>query len=1246
MMTPPSKSWHRRMAGFISNQEDVNIKRRLRVNHGTFTQNPLLHLMCQNERSSTASSQVIECDSSEDSERIGNKRQQDFIDQDQETPTSHCSAQLLGSDDEQHPEDGTISEFDSSEEGLSADKHGCEYKEDTAMVAELQNIESPAVSEDVNMKIDTHCTRKGSDWLKCIRLKTPQKRLTPSPPEDSAKKRKNQFVKGGLAEKLHKLQCSESSALSFWKHSMAHRPTDAKRSASTMHIKVLQLECIYSIYFAVCQRVISKNHVSVDIQNRDAMHNNKVASTASAKEISCEATADLERTAHHASDAKQHFSEELMQTEDHTAVTLKMLNPTHVETDVNGHVQINNSPVFGSCDSKSNQISPVHISSSPIFSSCDSKHNQNFNVQGSSSLLFGSHNSKSVTNVPFQGSSSSILSSRDGKSNKNLHVQGSSSPIFGSCDGKINQSAHVQGSGSPVFGSCDGKGNQNAHVQESSSPTFGSCDGKGNQNAHVQESSSPTFGSCDGKGNQNAHVQESSSPTFGSCDGKGNQNAHVQESSSPTFGSCDGKGNQNAYGPRVGYPVDVGTPTCNILKESATEQNPNISYITNDSRVRCKRKVQRNLAAEISRGIDGEEQATSALLPSEVMCQDSTDNEKDCPASSHRKIESDLLDTSYALESLAHGDSCEITELACDKTDVSPVGEAEELLVLFMKIKGLQLKIKAGSIIKIHPPWQQLRGNKLGKPVILCTNFSETVRYEDVPEVSPKQTLEFLWKCPCRQDINIPPEYCPASLSTAWITPMVSSVPRTSSCKADEQDVLNQSQHLETIDNSQVNYMQHSPLTMLESIERSPVGAGASGLCITGKVCRVFCQSCPDVPGMSPSYGESRKLLNIQERRIRWALLLEDSAGMCCELQLSTSLLIDQCWQHLLAEGEGQSFLFTRLRIVARTTAERHPQLFSVIRKVADSESSLSSNKGQAPSQDFCYMLTATPGESKCQRRDTSAANFHETKVSFLQQADGSMSRYSVCVRVVHSDMRTLYCIDASTHSTTAGYVKVHLREACHIPTSVIRSLSEGHEHAIVLRDLCQYKDGTTGDGYSRVLLAVDKPPCSEFECAVGSTIIRDTTLSVLKLPTITMESKDMDLVMVSGTIVGADEDTAFSWPVCNGCGSETLKADPTGSFLFCETCNRGITEPIIKMKLDVFLDLSGIVTCSPVVVQLQQKTIETVLPPGVQTEGYELDGILGRQIGPLNCFVKACPAASVVVGVPAQRWLLVECRS
>ncbi|XP_014792369.1 PREDICTED: DNA repair-scaffolding protein [Calidris pugnax] len=99
--------------------------------------------------------------------------------------------------------------------------------------------------------------RPASEWLRSAQalLHTPGKQVGKAPraPADSAKKRK--LLRGGLAERLCRLQNRERSAISFWRHqciSDARIPSD---TSGVLIVKILEVfeEC--TIQVAICQQL-------------------------------------------------------------------------------------------------------------------------------------------------------------------------------------------------------------------------------------------------------------------------------------------------------------------------------------------------------------------------------------------------------------------------------------------------------------------------------------------------------------------------------------------------------------------------------------------------------------------------------------------------------------------------------------------------------------------------------------------------------------------------------------------------------------------------------------------------------------------------------------------------------------------------------------------------------------------------------------------------------------------------------
>ncbi|CAM2106598.1 unnamed protein product [Caretta caretta] len=100
--------------------------------------------------------------------------------------------------------------------------------------------------------------RSASDWLKSAQalLQTPKKQSekTSRTPEDSAKKRK--LLRGGLAERLNRLQNRERSAISFWKHQcVSEYKTSSGGKSGVLIVKILEVQEECAMQVALCQQL-------------------------------------------------------------------------------------------------------------------------------------------------------------------------------------------------------------------------------------------------------------------------------------------------------------------------------------------------------------------------------------------------------------------------------------------------------------------------------------------------------------------------------------------------------------------------------------------------------------------------------------------------------------------------------------------------------------------------------------------------------------------------------------------------------------------------------------------------------------------------------------------------------------------------------------------------------------------------------------------------------------------------------
>ncbi|XP_067409904.1 DNA repair-scaffolding protein isoform X2 [Emydura macquarii macquarii] len=114
--------------------------------------------------------------------------------------------------------------------------------------------------------------RSASDWLKSAQalLQTPKKQSdktkTSRTPEDSAKKRK--LLRGGLAERLNRLQNRERSAISFWKHQCVSHHKTSSGGKSVLIVKILEVHEECAMQVVLCQQL---EQFSADSSSEDVV---------------------------------------------------------------------------------------------------------------------------------------------------------------------------------------------------------------------------------------------------------------------------------------------------------------------------------------------------------------------------------------------------------------------------------------------------------------------------------------------------------------------------------------------------------------------------------------------------------------------------------------------------------------------------------------------------------------------------------------------------------------------------------------------------------------------------------------------------------------------------------------------------------------------------------------------------------------------------------------------------------------
>ncbi|XP_013223562.2 DNA repair-scaffolding protein isoform X1 [Columba livia] len=139
-----------------------------------------------------------------------------------------------------------------------------EYSSDNDSVGEGKTgpaTTAPGSSERLGPRlgVDTGdaAARPASEWLRSAQalLRTPGKQggRAPRAPTESAKKRK--LLRGGLAERLCRLQNRERSAISFWRHQCTSDAKIPSDKSGVLIVKILEMfeECTMQV--AICQQL-------------------------------------------------------------------------------------------------------------------------------------------------------------------------------------------------------------------------------------------------------------------------------------------------------------------------------------------------------------------------------------------------------------------------------------------------------------------------------------------------------------------------------------------------------------------------------------------------------------------------------------------------------------------------------------------------------------------------------------------------------------------------------------------------------------------------------------------------------------------------------------------------------------------------------------------------------------------------------------------------------------------------------
>ncbi|XP_047444950.1 DNA repair-scaffolding protein isoform X2 [Mugil cephalus] len=522
--------------------------------------------------------------------------------------------------------------------------------------------------------------------------------------------------------------------------------------------------------------------------------------------------------------------------------------------------------------------------------------------------------------------------------------------------------------------------------------------------------------------------------------------------------------------------------------------------------------------------------------------------------------------------------------------------ERARALVLFNREVAAQLIPAPRDIICIYPPWQSLSMEGVSCPVILNTHFSQKV------SSGPKQAAPRSRRTP----------YCLGK--TFGLLDLSRSADENNGKQNAAADALR------GFEGSGV--LTRRCVSLLEAIE----GLGQAGAVeqdvevVVQRVYSIPVASCSPMSVLKPRVPlrSSAAPPPAEKGKTRLCALVQDSYGMFSVVQLHALPLSDdlrrycQTWQ-------GRTCVLRGVKVVQRVTRERLPRLFSLIDSLwppamplkdhGNSLSMPSETRPSGPAPTFCYLLSGQESSVEPTEDQTPSPLYvHPAHRSLrdILQSEAKSCRCSFVATVLHKRMQStdvgqgeVWLVltdpdlqDEQPERPCRRTVALCVNASCALTSSVLTALNS----PAVCR--MSFRDAITEHG---VLLCAEQSVVEV--CSVGNTLPQPVRLDPLSL-----ETTPNSLCTLTGVIVGVDENTAYSWPACNLCGSDNLQmlAEARKNFL-CVSCKSEVDKPDTKIQLEVFLASSSLKDC----------TMKVKFP------GYDVENVLGKEVGPIVVYVR-----------------------
>uniref|UniRef100_A0A8C2QVE8 DUF4503 domain-containing protein n=1 Tax=Capra hircus TaxID=9925 RepID=A0A8C2QVE8_CAPHI len=516
----------------------------------------------------------------------------------------------------------------------------------------------------------------------------------------------------------------------------------------------------------------------------------------------------------------------------------------------------------------------------------------------------------------------------------------------------------------------------------------------------------------------------------------------------------------------------------------------------------------------------------------------------------------------------------QLSELQADGPSQGGAAEAS-LKVLFTKETARCLRGRPQDVVHIYPPWQKLIIPGGSCPVILNTYFCQKVVAKEESEAS-RDGHKCDMPCPRRS----------STLAQVFQFKSLTDSSPESKVLCDRHTAVGTDRTLHP-EQAEPCVPSRAPLrdSLLDAVE-SHGAAAWMGVGVRVVVQRVYSLPCR---------GQQADI----------CLLVQDALGLFSEVHLEGDILKDR-------QLEGKCCRLSGMKVLQKVTRARMAELFSLIDTMWPPQAALKATgpgttfeeKTHLPPPSFCYILSAHPdlGQIDIIEDDPVAELYQPPTPRFLKE----ILQVVFCARVIY-------------RRPQADSLFLEPREMWLVVTDItLQTLDEdsGLPRTVPVRVATSCLVGCCLDDGGSVVC----PPAPFSSSIVLPTLGLSASCVSLKLAA----SEPSSASLIPGTVVAVDESTACSWPVCDLCGSERLERSLADRGTFsCGDCSRVVTSPILRRHLQVFLDSASRPRCT-IRVKLLQDSISSLLRFAACEDGsYEVRSVLGKEVGPLTCFVR-----------------------